>query len=527
MTVRAERSRFFGPDGAYLIPRQRRAREQPQLGLLLPADHRHEDRSRSCSTGRRRDGPKRRDPRRRCAATSRATTATCATPASTTSPTRVPRQAVGQADRGDRRLPPLLPARAAGQPGRRDRRHRGRAAAGAAVDARSAERAAQRTRSAGELEGPAAARGDRLQRRRPRQRGRPTTAAAWCSATRTSRGTAPSASTSPTSRSRARSNVAGASLFGVPVILIGHTQNLAWSHTVSTAYRFTPVRGEARPRLADDLPRRRAAARDEARPRDRHGRWATAGSSSRDAHALLDRPRARSSRRSSGCRCSRGRRSIGLRDGRRQRAQLPLPQPLLRDEPGAVRRRARRDLRAATRASRGSTRSPPTRRARPTTPTSRSCPNVPNAKSHALRQRPLGIGDRQRCCGLPVLDGSRAACDWGTDPDAVQPGIFGPSHMPSLFRDDYVTNSNDSYWLTNPEQPLEGFARIIGDERTARALRTRLGLRMVAGAPRRPRRAAGQALHARPAAGRGLQQPPVRRRAVARRARRDVPAEPD
>src|SRR5215213_5680325 len=35
-------------------------------------------------------------------------------------------------------------------------------------------------------------------------------------------------------------DVAGASLFGVPLILIGRTQNLAWSHTVSTAFRFTP-----------------------------------------------------------------------------------------------------------------------------------------------------------------------------------------------------------------------------------------------------------------------------------------------
>ena len=35
-------------------------------------------------------------------------------------------------------------------------------------------------------------------------------------------------------------NVSGASLFGVPVINIGHTDHLAWSHTVSTAFRFTP-----------------------------------------------------------------------------------------------------------------------------------------------------------------------------------------------------------------------------------------------------------------------------------------------
>src|SRR5215813_869091 len=35
-------------------------------------------------------------------------------------------------------------------------------------------------------------------------------------------------------------NVTGASLYGMPLILIGHNENVAWSHTVSTAFRFTP-----------------------------------------------------------------------------------------------------------------------------------------------------------------------------------------------------------------------------------------------------------------------------------------------
>lgn len=47
--------------------------------------------------------------------------------------------------------------------------------------------------------------------------------------------------------------------------------------------------------------------------------------------------------------------------------------------------------------------------------------------------------------GLPVLDGSRSSCDWGTDDDAPAPGIFGPSHLPSLVRNDHVSNMNDSY----------------------------------------------------------------------------------
>src|SRR5438309_11597832 len=34
-------------------------------------------------------------------------------------------------------------------------------------------------------------------------------------------------------------HVSGASLFGVPIVLIGHTESMAWSHTVSTARRFT------------------------------------------------------------------------------------------------------------------------------------------------------------------------------------------------------------------------------------------------------------------------------------------------
>ena len=98
-------------------------------------------------------------------------------------------------------------------------------------------------------------------------------------------------------------------------------------------------------------------------------------------------------------------------------------------------------------------------------------PHVTNEKAAACNTE-LGRGTYE-ALGLPVLDGSLSACEWGTDPDAVEPGIFGPGNLPKLFRGDYVTNSNDSYWLSNPEQPLEGFDRIIGDERTERSLRTR------------------------------------------------------
>ena len=80
---------------------------------------------------------------------------------------------------------------------------------------------------------------------------------------------------------------------------------------------------------------------------------------------------------------------------------------------------------------------------------------------------------------LVILDGSRTKCEWREDERSRIPGTLPPAQMPRLTRTDYVTNSNDSYWLSNPDAPLEGYSPIIGPERTTRSLRTRAGLHMV------------------------------------------------
>ena len=85
-----------------------------------------------------------------------------------------------------------------------------------------------------------------------------------------------------------------------------------------------------------------------------------------------------------------------------------------------------------------------------------------------------------QAAGVITLDGSRSACGWARDPGAVEPGILAPFHLPILKRRDYVQNSNDSYWYTNPEQPLTGFSPIIGSEGNELGLRTRYGLRTIA-----------------------------------------------
>ena len=267
-------------------------------------------------------------------------------------------------------------------------------------------------------------------------------------------------------------DAAGASLFGVPLINIGTTRSMAWSHTVSTARRFTPfeeklVPGSPTSYIYDGKIEQMKADRvtvklpggDRTRTlySTRHGPiftsllglpafpWtATSAFAMGDANAsnfrylnhFLDVNRAQSVRE--------------LDAIERRYEGIPWVNTIAADSQGEA---YYADIGAV--------------------------PNVSNAKASACN---TALGTQTlSLLGVPILDGSRSACEWDNDPDAVAPGIFGPSHLPSLFRTDYVTNSNDSYWLSNPKRPLEGFARIIGDERTARSLRTRLGLKMVEG----------------------------------------------
>lgn len=103
-------------------------------------------------------------------------------------------------------------------------------------------------------------------------------------------------------------------------------------------------------------------------------------------------------------------------------------------------------------------------------------PHVTDAQRQTCNAEPLASVFGQIVKGVPLLHGSLSACEWGSDPDAPAPGIFGPANLPSLERDDYVSNCNDSYWLVHDSEKIEGYNSIIGPEGTARSLRTRLCL---------------------------------------------------
>lgn len=82
--------------------------------------------------------------------------------------------------------------------------------------------------------------------------------------------------------------------------------------------------------------------------------------------------------------------------------------------------------------------------------------------------------------GIVTLDGSRSACAWDTDPGTPIPGIFGAANMPYTIRTDYVDNSNDSYWLANPSARFPAYSPVIGNIGTIQDLRTRQGNQMIA-----------------------------------------------
>jgi acyl-homoserine-lactone acylase len=270
-----------------------------------------------------------------------------------------------------------------------------------------------------------------------------------------------------------RVNVSGGSLYGVPLILIGHTDNLAWSHTVSTAFRFTPFQEVINPLnptqyLYDgqwhDMKQEQVTVQVRTgsglEPQTRT-LYSTVHGPLFDELAGIPLPWTPATAFTMGDANATNFRylnhffftnqaqSVGELDQIERRYEgIPWVNTIAADSSGKA---YYADIGAI--------------------------PNVSNAKAQQCNS-PVGVATFQ-LLGLPVLQGQSSSCQWDTDPDAVAPGIFGPSHLPSLSRDDYVTNSNDSYWLSNPAHPLEGYARIIGDERTPRTLRTRLGLRIV------------------------------------------------
>ena len=100
---------------------------------------------------------------------------------------------------------------------------------------------------------------------------------------------------------------------------------------------------------------------------------------------------------------------------------------------------------------------------------------VPNLSAQKIRDcaTPLTALVASR---LVLIDGSRSACNWDVSATTPAAGLMPAVDQAVYMQRDYVANSNDSYWLSNPKVPHIALSPILGLANTARSLRTRSGL---------------------------------------------------
>jgi len=72
-----------------------------------------------------------------------------------------------------------------------------------------------------------------------------------------------------------------------------------------------------------------------------------------------------------------------------------------------------------------------------------------------------------------LLDGARAVCDWDVAVGTVKPGLMPASDQAATIRRDYLTNSNDSYWIANPRLTHPKLSPILGKYASELTLRSR------------------------------------------------------
>ena len=266
-------------------------------------------------------------------------------------------------------------------------------------------------------------------------------------------------------------NVEGGTLEGFPLIGIGFDQHLAWTHTVSTSFRFTfyqlnLVPGDPTSYYVDGKAQKMGRVR--VAVNTGHGtathtfyttRWGTVADvgqagyhwTSTTAYAVAD---------------SMGNDSFRAANQYLRMGQATSVQNLLAVESQYLaiptfNTVASDDTGHAYYGDVGNT------------------PNVP--QSLITSCMPTGLAQIvYNAAGVVTLDGSRSSCAWRIDPGTPVPGIFNATNLPHTVRTDYVENSNDSYWLANPSAPFPAYSPIIGNINVEQGLRTRLGNQMIA-----------------------------------------------
>lgn len=268
---------------------------------------------------------------------------------------------------------------------------------------------------------------------------------------------------------RGRFDVMGVTLPPFPAVVIGFTRDVAWTHTVSTAKRFTLFELT----LAPDDPlvyvvdgvrhrMRKHPVRIEVREPDgriridthvfhasEHGPIvvladAGLGWSERRAYALRDVNRGNRDMLGTWLGIARARSVAGIERTLSESLGIPWLNTIAADARGEV---LFADLSRA-----------------PDVTQERLASCRPSQEAQAAAAR----------ADLVVLDGARAACRWYAEQG--RGAWLAPRELPVVRRRDYVANSNDSYWLVNARHRSAPLAPILGPTAVPQRLRTRIGL---------------------------------------------------
>ncbi len=91
--------------------------------------------------------------------------------------------------------------------------------------------------------------------------------------------------------------------------------------------------------------------------------------------------------------------------------------------------------------------------------------------------------EKAKTCATPIaglfaefavlLDGSKSSCDWDVASGTPVPGLMPASDQAATTVRTWLTNSNDSYWISNPAFPHPRLSPVLGKWGMALSLRTR------------------------------------------------------
>jgi acyl-homoserine-lactone acylase len=271
-------------------------------------------------------------------------------------------------------------------------------------------------------------------------------------------------------------DVYGVSLIGFPGVLIGFTEGVAWTHTISAGRRFTVYALELVPgdptryRYGDEIRAMEAVevtveVRGEAEP-VRHTAWRT-------HYGPVIAPAGLAWTES---------RAFALRDAA---AELPsyMPQQLATNRARSLGelQRAHAEFQAVPSFTTVAVDAAGVAWFSDAAATPHVGDEALSAWRTALQHDPL-VRQLWQNSRIMLLDGSDPRFEWVADPQAVHPGLVPFEHTPQLERTDHVFNANNSFWIAHADARVEGDYSILhGEQRTPLSLRGRQNARFLGG----------------------------------------------